>query len=321
MDREFEMELAVVILNWNATDDTIRCVRYISSWRNLQPTIWVIDNASTDDSVEVIVRECTNIRLIRNPVNLGFAGGTNQGITKSLTMGDGPILLLNNDAFIGENDVIRMLETLQENENFGFVGPLLFDAERKDRLLSAGSKNPVLHHQTRVLEFSPHHHLHPVECISGTVVLVRAEIFNTVGLLDENYFFSTELADLCTRAREQGHLCVIDTRARAYHALSRSAHFRDTLYNYYIIRNRFLYIRKFYHHLVKGLLYSFWGGYSLALTIKLILNGKQDTARAVYLGLMDGLMGRFGGQNERVLATCKRKLVPFLQPNQSEPRL
>lgn len=298
------MELSVVILNWNAAKDTIACLRYLNTWRSLRPVVWVVDNASTDDSVELILQEYPTIQLIQNSLNLGFAGGTNQGIRQSLKMGKHPILLLNNDAYIAESDVSRLLNTLHQNERIGFVAPLLFDAEQKDRLISAGGKNPVLHHQTRVQRFDPTDSLLPVEAISGTAVLIRAEVFEQVGLLDEDYFFSTELADLCTRARKQGFLNIVDTRARAYHMLSRSSNFRNTLYTYYIIRNRFLFIRKFYTQPVKALLAGFWSIYGSILTLKLLLAGQRSTASAVYLGTLDGWRSTFGGQNERVLTVC-----------------
>jgi hypothetical protein len=73
------------------------------------------------------------------------------------------------------------------------------------------------------------------------------------------------------------------------------------LHSYYIIRNRFLFIRKF-HPRSRFLFYGFWTLYSLALAVKVRLNGKAAMARAVCLGLLDGLRGRFGAQNERVLA-------------------
>jgi GT2 family glycosyltransferase len=300
------MELSIIILNWNAAADTIRCVRHIASWERLRPTIWVVDNASIDGSVEIIADECPTVHLIRNPANLGFAGGTNRGIIEVLGAGDGPILLLNNDAFIAEEDAISLINILRANKHIGVVGPLLFDAEQPDQLLSAGGKNPVLHHQTRILAFNAGEPLRPVEHISGTVVLVRAEVFRAIGLLDEDYFFSTELADLCRRAKGQGYLSVIATQAQACHTLSRSANFRDTLHVYYIIRNRFLYIRKFYRQLAKAFLYGIWGLYSLVLAGKLYLSGQHPSARAVCLGLIDGWQGRFGGQNERVLTTCRR---------------
>jgi hypothetical protein len=109
-----------------------------------------------------------------------------------------------------------------------------------------------------------------------------------------------------------GFYSAVDGRARAYHAVSRSARFRSTLYTYYIIRNRFLYIRKFYRHLVKALLFCSWGGYGLALMTKLYLTGQAATAKAVCLGTTDGWRGRFGGQNERVLAACGDTIPSFV---------
>jgi GT2 family glycosyltransferase len=297
------MELAIVTLNWNAAADTIRCVRDIASWRRLRPTVWVVDNGSTDGSVEVIARECPNVRLICNSANLGFAGGNNQGIVQALALGDAPILLLNNDAFVGEEDVIRLLDTLQAHEQIGFIGPLLFDAEREGRLLSAGGKNPVLHHHSHIYELAADDPIRIVKYVPGTVIIGRAKVFRTVGLLDKDYFFSTEVADLCMRAGRQGYLSAIDARARATHALSHSSLLRDTLYVYYIIRNRFLFIRKFYRK-SRFLLLGAWTLYSLALSLKVRLEGKPAMARAVRLGLFDGLQGRFGGQNERVLSAC-----------------
>ncbi len=300
------MELAIIILNWNAAADTIRCVRNVAIWKRLQPTILVIDNASADDSSYVIAHECPKVHLIRNLTNMGFAGGNNRGIVEALSLfkeGDVPILLLNNDAWIKETDVIRLLETLQANEQIGLIGPLLFDAKRKDKLLAAGSKDPARHHHSHNYELPPGGPVHIVECVPGTVIVGRAKVFRTVGLLDEDYFFSSEVADLCLRARQHGYLSAVDTRARAFHDLGRSSRLRDTLHTYYIIRNRFLLIRKF-HQKWKVLFYSFWTLYSLALSLKVQLNGKPSTARAVCLGLLDGLRGRFGGQNERVLVVA-----------------
>ncbi len=297
------MELAVVILNWNAAADTLRCVRNLSSWGKVRPFVWVVDNGSTDGSADAIASECPHIHLIRNPANLGFAGGNNRGIRAALSAGSWPVLLLNNDAYLAEEDVIRLLETLQGDPRIGFVGPLLFDAERKEHLLAAGGRSPVLHHHSHILTLKPGPPIREVDYVVGTVILGRPEVFHRVGLLDEAYFFSMEVADLCMRARQKGYISVVDTRAKAYHALHRSSHLRETLHAYYIIRNRFLFIRKFYAE--KGvMLAGCWAFYSLALCLRLYLSGKSGAARAVRLGLVDGLRGRFGGQNARVAAVC-----------------
>jgi GT2 family glycosyltransferase len=299
------MELAIIILNWNAASDTIRCVRQVAAWKRLTSAIWVVDNASTDGSAEIIAGECPDVRLIRSSTNLGFAGGNNRGITQALAVGDTPILLLNNDALFEETDAICLLESLQSDQRIGFIGPLLFDAEHRERLLAAGGGSPVKHHHSHFHKFNSASPLFPVTYVPGTVIMGRAELFRTVGLLDEDYFFSAEVADLCIRAERQGFLSVIDSRARAYHALGRSSNLRDTLYTYYIIRNRFLLMRK--HHPWNIPLFGFWTLYSLALALRLQLGHKSHTSRAVWLGLQDGLRGRFGGQNERVLAWVNQR--------------
>ena len=294
------MDLAIIILNWNAVEDTARCIHAISSWKRLRPEIWVVDNASTDCSLQAISRGFPGVHMIRNSTNLGYGGGNNRGILGALSIADVPVLLLNNDAWIEEADAIRLLETLQADERLGFVGPLLFDAEQRDRLLAAGGKNPARHHRSHIERLPSGGPIHIAECVPGTVILIRDKVFREVGLLDVDYFYSSEVADLCLRARQHGYLSAIDTRARAFHALGRSSRFRDTLYAYYIVRNRFLLIRKF-HHKWKLLFYGFWTLYSMALAAKELLSGRLPAARAIRLGLVDGLRGRIGGQNKRVL--------------------
>jgi hypothetical protein len=208
---------------------------------------------------------------------------------------------LNNDASISENDVVRLLRSLKENDQVGFIAPLLFSDDKRDTLLAAGARNPAFHHHSHIREVPADGPVQIVDCVPGTVVLGRAEVFRQVGLLDESYFYGSEVVDLCLRAQTAGYLSAVDARARAYHDLDRSSALRGTLYPYYIIRNRFLLIRKF-HKKRKLLLYGFWSLYSLALSVKEQMRGNLLTAQAIRLGLLDGLRGRFGNQNERVLA-------------------
>lgn len=297
------MELSIIILNWNAAADTIRCVRDFESWQQIEPIIWVVDNASEDGGVDKITEVCPQIHLIRNAVNQGYAGGNNRGLEKALVHSKAPIMLFNNDAVLVEAEAIKLLNTLRNNPQVGVIGPLLFDAQQPDKLLTAGGRNMVRHLSSHISTVTTDTPLQKVDYVPGTVLIARAEIFNNVGLLDEDYFFAGELPDLCYRVQQHGYLCAVDTSARAYHALERSSTFRATLYPYYIIRNRFIFIRKFYH-LFKIFFFTFWTLYSAALAFKLRVSGQVRAALAVWLGLMDGLNRRFGGQNERILAAC-----------------
>lgn len=293
------MEIAIIILNWNAAADTIACVQSLQGWTAVLPKIWVVDNASADDSVVQIRAACPDVQVLASEENLGFAAGSNLGMRLALQQENLPIMLLNNDACIREEDVLHMAAILGADEAIGAVVPLLCD-ETTGEMISAGGKNPVKHVQTRVREFDVRGEMLFVECVSGTAVLLAPNFLQQVGLLDERFFFSTEMADLCLRGQKAGFRFAVDLQAKAVHEVERSSRFRDTLYVYYIIRNRFLILRNHYRWNVA--LWGFWALYSLALAVKLRLDGKRSSSRSVWMGVKDGLRGRFGGQNARVLA-------------------
>jgi GT2 family glycosyltransferase len=304
-----DMNVSVIILNWNAATDTIACIEQFAGWQRIQPTIWVVDNASQDDSVTLIAQQHPHVHLLRNAKNQGFAGGTNRGIEAALQQGNAPLLLLNNDARIDEEALTQLVTSLCMDPTIGMIGPLLYLAKQPETLIAAGSRNLVLHIHNLNKHPPVGGPVFPVEYISGSVALIRAQLFREIGLLDERYYFNVEVADLCRRARQRGYLTMVDSRARAYHDLDRSSPLRGTLHTYYLIRNRFLYIRKFYQASQLPLV-AFWATYSWLLASKLALGGQRMTAQAVWLGVNDGLAGRFHGQNDRVLAACSGTAAP-----------
>jgi GT2 family glycosyltransferase len=295
--------LSVIILNWNAADDTINCVQNFANWQQIRPAIWVVDNASLDDSADLIAETYPEVNLIRNTNNQGYTGANNRGLEKALAASDAPVMLLNNDAKIAEADVLKLLNVLKDNPNIGIVGPLMFDSNQPDKLLNAGGQNMIQHLSSHISKVTTDSRLQIVDYVPGTVLIAKHKVFNAVGLLDEAYFFGGELPDFCHRAKQKGYLSAVDTQARAFHATERSAVFRKTLYPYYIIRNRFIFIRKFYG--VSRIVYfGFWTLYSIALSLKLRLSNQPQMAQAVWLGLVDGRQQRFGNQNDRVLSAC-----------------
>jgi GT2 family glycosyltransferase len=179
----------------------------------------------------------------------------------------------------------------------------MFDATHPDKLLTAGGRNMVRHLSSHISEVTTNTRLQVVDYIPGTVLIAKSEVFNAVGFLDEAYFFGGELPDFCQRAKQSGFLSAVDTHAHAFHSKERSAKFRQTLYPYYIIRNRFIFIRKFYRA-SRIFFLGFWTLYSITLWLKLRLNNQPQMAKAVWLGLTDGWQQRIGNQNERVLLAC-----------------
>lgn len=294
------MKLAVIIINWNAVADTERCLASVKQWptgTTFDPTVWIVDNGSTLGDVGALQAEHPDLRILRSAHNRGFAGGNNLALQAALEDQTGAFLLLNNDAAIEWPDLITLLATLDADPTIGIVGPTLWDG---DELISAGGYDIALERHAHRRPSSLPREPYPVAYVPGTVALIKREALESVGLLDERFFFSGEMADLCHRARENGFRCVIVPSTRASHDLNRSAELRGTLHAYYIFRNRFLFIGK-HHEKNRRRLFAYWTLHACLAAGSRVLRGHADSARAIWRGLLDGLSGRFGPRNERIL--------------------
>lgn len=307
------VDLVVILLNWNAADETCHCLNRMTAWKRLQSHIYVVDNGSTDNSTEVISAEFPNVELIRNGINAGFSGGNNVAFRKiidplsnnGIRHSSPFLLLLNSDAFIEEKDLLVLIESFRANPKSGVTGPVLYSGDDCKNLLSAGGLDPAQHGRTYWSGVAAEEYVartekpYEVDYVSGTVALLRNSTLREVGIFDEEYFFSCEMADLCERIKRRGYLCTINPVVRAWHDMHSPGKQRDTLYLYYSLRNRFLFIRKFKSK--KFRLFCYWmlvGGKGM---LKGLVTGKFATVRAIALALRDGVTGRYGGKNELFL--------------------
>lgn len=290
------MSLAIIILNWNQPDDTMHCVSICKKWLEPGDHIWVVDNNSTPRVKKQLNEVGEDVSVIFSSRNLGFGGGNNLGIQAAMNAGHEFMLLLNNDASITKTAVSNLITTLKQHPELGMVGPEIWDG---DRLLSAGGKDIARTLATHYDEPIPEGELRDVAYVPGTCILMRTAVLQKIGLLDEAYFFGGEVADLCARANQTGYKSAILGGSCVQHQLERSAHQRHQLHIYYILRNRFLFIKKF-HSNQKTKLYLYWSRQAVHIWLQAILAGNMPRARAVALACWDGWNGRFGGQNARV---------------------
>lgn len=294
------MQLGVLVLNWNQADDTLACVRRICDWQMDNVHLWVVDNGSHEaDARRLADALPAAVTLLRSAANLGFAGGNNIALRQALNANCWAVMLLNNDAYVDADAARQLCLALERHPKIGILGPVLVDADRPDRILSTGGRDIARHRVSHYLTPIQPGELRLVDYVPGTCVLIRAALLREVGLLDEAYFFGGELADLCLRAKQRGWLSAVTGSATVAHALHRSAAARQQLHAYYVIRNRFRYIRKFYPHAKLGL-FALWTLVSLYEIGTAISRRQQARARAIALGCLDGWRGRFGGQNARV---------------------
>ncbi len=225
-DNTGSAHLLAVSVNFRTPDLVVRCLASLESERdrlgNLQAV--VVDNASGDGSVERIRKALEArgwqawVRVIESPVNGGFAAGNNLALREALGRERPPdhVLLLNPDTAVDPGAVLRLRSFLDAHPRAGIAGPR---TRVHGRVCSTAFRFPgILNSLDDGLHFGPLTRLlsrwqlappprdeaHVTDWVSGGCMLVRAAVFEEIGLLDEGYFLYFEEVDFCMRAKRAG---------------------------------------------------------------------------------------------------------------------
>ncbi len=219
--------VTAVVLNYRTPDQTWLAVRSIQA-STVAATTFVVDNASNDGSAERLADALPTASIISATRNLGFSGGCNVGIRAALADGATFILLVNSDAVLSRQAIETLLDAMRENPDVGILAPVILSREEPDRMASAGIRFSVRTGRMRHIGAGQPISLLPpgpvitVDAVSGCVMLIRREVFEKVGLLDEAFFFGFEDIEFCLRARGAGFGVLCVPEALAYHEGGRS---------------------------------------------------------------------------------------------------
>lgn len=192
--------IGVVVLNWNGWRDTLPCLDSIRHSTYCDHVVVVVDNGSSDNSSEIISAAHPNAHVIHTGTNLGFAKGCNVGIRHALNLGVEGIWLLNNDTKVSPNCLEAMVLEMLTRTDIGIVGSVVrpwFEGEGST-VWGGGQFRPW---SGLTKAATPHS---AVDFITGASMLLRRQLLEEVGLLDERFFFYMEDVDLCHRARRRG---------------------------------------------------------------------------------------------------------------------
>lgn len=219
--------LSIIILNWNGCDLLRDCLRSVQdNVRMFQPAdveTFVVDNASTDGSVEMVRAAFREVRLIVNAENLGFARANNVGIVASRGR---YALLLNNDTVVPTGALAGLVAFMEAHPDAGAVGPQLLGPDGAAQPYAFGG-DPTLGYLlrrgiNRLLFGRPLHDwatnvIQPVDWVSGACLLVRRAAIDRAGLLDEQIFMYFEDNDWCLRIRRAGWRVYYDPQIAITH--------------------------------------------------------------------------------------------------------
>jgi GT2 family glycosyltransferase len=225
------LDVSIIIVNWNTCDILKGCLNSLfQQTRTITFQVIVIDNASSDHSVEMIQQEFPQAILISNSVNRGFAAANNQGMRIATGR---YVLLLNPDTIILDGAIQKSVEFTDKHPDIGVTGCQVWlnENEIQQTCFSFPTFWNALAQETGLLRIFPHSRIvgrayygwwdrksqMDVDVVSGMFMLVRQEAIQKVGIMDEAYFVYAEETDWCFRFHKAGWRCVFTPAARIVH--------------------------------------------------------------------------------------------------------
>lgn len=288
----------ILVLNWNNQKATVDCLTSLQRIDYPRYEIVVIDNGSIDNSPVEIQRKFPHVRLIRNQTNLGYAGGNNVGIRYALSNNADYILILNNDTVVKHDFLKHLLQTMRSAASAGIVGAKTYLMNTENTLFSARCcfirvlGQPYLEgfNQTDHGQFDRDR---PADCVSGSCMLVKRDVFEKIGLLNEDYFIYLEDVELSLRARQQGFQCMYSHQSVIWHEFSGTFGYQSPRYLYYLNRNRCMIARSQNHFMVFVLIFLpyFILKKLLFESIRWLLKAKIPQTAAIYRSFLDYWLG------------------------------
>ncbi len=227
----------IVLLNWNGWQDTLECMR---SLRRMEYQNWhavIVDNGSTDDSVERLKEACPEVTILETHKNLGFAAGNNVGIRLALKNGADYVFVLNNDTTVFADTISAFVGFAEKHPTAALMGPRIdrrnprreWPIRRKLDLLTLlctftalrrlVARIPVIRGVFYCIDRQPS----VVQFLPGSALFFRAATFKKAGFFDESTFLDFEELIMAEKVRRVGFSAYFVPQARIWHKGSVSA--------------------------------------------------------------------------------------------------
>lgn len=289
-----DKKIYIILLNYNGIKDTKNCIESINkNEKNIQFKIIVVDNCSTDNSIEEL-KKIDNIILIKAQDNGGFAKGNNVGIKYAMEHDAQYIILLNNDTEIEENAISILVQAAEDDSSTGIIGSRIMYFDNKELINYCGGKInwlkcATIHENYKEKYVNDGINYKYTEFITGCSMLIKREVIKKIGYLPEEYFMYYEDADYCVKAKENGYKLGLCTNSIIYHKVSVSSGGENSPFSIkWGNRNRLIFMNK-YRKYSKGILSTlFYYITRLILFIKYNIKGQKEKAKAIIEGMKSG---------------------------------
>jgi len=215
--------VCIVIVNWNGGKIVIDCLTSLfkkTSYSNYK--VVLVDNGSSDGSLEEIEKKFKKVKIIKNKENLGFTKATNLGWAycfKNYNLDY--ICDMNNDIVTVQSDWLDlMVNTLESNENYGICANKLVDYEGRLQSLFFSEEYPERKewfNERHSKDLGQYDKVIEVDAVPGGNMLIKRSVIEKVGALDENFFYGPDDIDYCIRTREKGFKIIFNGLSKSIH--------------------------------------------------------------------------------------------------------
>lgn len=295
-----------VILNTNRREDTLECLASLQGSTYENHLQMVLDNRSTDGSVEAIRSRFPAAQIIQLADNLGYAGNNNVGIRRALAQDADWVFVLNEDTVLAPDCLTKLVEVGESDPQIGIVGPMVYHYDEPDIIQSAGGRLgrgwESLHLAVDEPDQGQFVQPHPVDWVSGCGIMVRGAVIQQVGAIDERYFYYWEETEWCLRAGRAGWRIMHVPQAKLWHKGVQRDHRPQPSVTYYATRNQLLTLAK--HHAPPIAWALAWGQLLRTLTswtVKPKWRSKRAHRKAMWHGMVDFLRQRWGQMPQQVV--------------------
>jgi hypothetical protein len=292
-------DLIIVVVNYNLKKDTIECIESLFVAGAIIEQIIVVDNASTDGSVEALIdRFGPGIIIIQAGENRGYPHALNIGIPRALEMGAKWVLLINNDTIAAPNFLAELEKATQSSTNYSLIGPLILYYSAPDIIWYLGYRiipGTLIGHRSyrgkQVTHDLPQ--LVPIDLMHGCAMMVKRDVFETIGVFDDSQLIYGDDADFSWRARLAGYKCAAATRAHIWHKVSLTMGRQKPLTRYLRIRNTIGFYRRYARGMTLLIMQIFTTVRCIILMLGDIFHCHFDLIKPLWLGWLDGWLGRY----------------------------
>ena len=299
--------VGVVICNYNKEQDVLACIQSVLENRYTDYHLYVVDNASTDRSVELIKDSFKNVSpdrltLLVNSENLGGSGGFNTGLRACLAAGHPYLMCVDNDALLDENCIKALKDFLQEHDNVGIAAAKIYHTSMPDIVQQFGSyidwdnycvDSTYLNHP----EDNSMPEVVYSDAVPACALMIKRSVVDRIGIMPEENFLYWDDTEWCIRCKEAGFAVASVASAQALHAMGARKEVTNTFPTYYAWRNQLVF---FLNHLKESQLEDFAECF-LSSAFDVIYSGlyrkepnKSKTVMAALDDALHGIMGKAG---------------------------